>query len=71
MECNVGGADRAARAAAGAGLLTASALAEAGTGWKALMAGLGAIGVVTAAIRYCPVNELLGVDTCREPRLPG
>jgi hypothetical protein len=52
-------------------LLSAAALGPLPAKWRALLGGLGAIGVATAASQYCPLNAALGIDTCHPPRLPG
>lgn len=67
MECNVGGRDRAMRAAAGAGLLGAALFAPMGrTGRTLAWIGAG-IGLATALTGHCPANRALGIDTCHSP----
>lgn len=64
MQCNVGGADRAARLVIGAGLLGGGLLVTDDARWRAAMLAGSAIALGTAVTRYCPANALLGVDTC-------
>jgi len=33
--------------------------------WQTVLAVLGVVALVTGAIRYCPLNSLLGVDSCK------
>ena len=68
MHCNVGGVEREVRAGIGLALLAASSVSPLPARWRALLAGVGAIGVATAASQYCPVNSVLGIDTCHPPQ---
>ena len=68
MHCNVGGAEREVRAGIGLALLAASSMSPLPARWRALLAGVGAIGVATAASQYCPLNSMLGIDTCHLPQ---
>ena len=68
MRCNVGGVEREVRAGVGLALLSAAALGALPVRWRAVLAGLGAMGVATAASQYCPLNSVLGIDTCHPPR---
>jgi Inner membrane protein YgaP-like, transmembrane domain len=65
MGCNVGGADRAVRIVGGLFLLVAAYLWLAGA-LSILAYVVGAIALVTGLIRFCPINRLLGIDTCGE-----
>lgn len=63
MEKNVGGLDRALRALGGIALLAFGYRNRDRTaGTLAFVAGSDVL--ATAVIRRCPVNALLGVDTC-------
>ncbi len=65
MKCNVGGGDRILRFVAGGSLLTMGLLTH---GWtRKLGIILGAVGISTAATRFCPVNRLAGRNTCELP----
>lgn len=73
MEKNVGGYDRIVRIAAGLALLVvARSLGRGGsrTGTRRLARGvLAAAGgdlLVTSLLQRCPVNALLGVNTCEQ-----
>ena len=66
MECNVGGADRTVRIIAAVVLLAAAVFADVGTGWRMLLALLGLIAAVTALVRYCPLNRMIGLNTCKQ-----
>ncbi len=64
--CNVGRSEQKLRLAAGTALLAAAAFAPLGRGWRIGLAAAGVAELVTGAIRYCPISQLLGVNTCRE-----
>jgi hypothetical protein len=62
MKCNVGGSDLVIRLTAGGSLLTMGLLTH---GWlRKLGIILGAVGIGTAATRFCPINQLAGRNTC-------
>jgi uncharacterized membrane protein len=63
MDKNVGGFDRRLRILTGIALLSYALRAR---GFKRVVALLaGADLLLTAAIQHCPMNALLGIDTCR------
>jgi uncharacterized membrane protein HdeD (DUF308 family) len=69
MNPNVGGLDRTARLVVGplallAGLGALVDVLPAGSLVGAVLVVGGAILLVTGATRRCPLNSLLGVDTC-------
>ena len=69
MNPNVGGLDRTARLVVGplallAGLGVLVDVLPAGSLVGAALLVVGAILLVTGATRRCPLNSLLGVDTC-------
>lgn len=64
MECNVGGADRWARLIAGVILLALGIFMDLTTLWRVVLIVIGAVGVVTGAVRFCPASKLLGINTC-------
>lgn len=68
MKRNVGRTDRIVRAVVGVGLLAASVAATlAGRPTVATLAVLGSTGLLfNAAVGWCGVNALLGVDTCSQ-----
>lgn len=65
MGCNVGGVERAARIIGGLALLAIAYLFLAGAG-AAVAYAVGAIALFTGLIRFCPLNKLLGINTCEE-----
>jgi hypothetical protein len=65
MTCNVGGTDKAIRVVAGIALLALALFANVDTVWKVVVGVLAAIALVTALIGFCPLNSLLGIDTCK------
>lgn len=64
MKCNVGGADRTARLVLGAVLIVLN-LAGILSGTVALIGWIvAAIALVTAFVRFCPANAMLGINSC-------
>ncbi|WP_122091082.1 YgaP family membrane protein [Halalkalicoccus subterraneus] len=66
MDRNVGGLDRRIRILAGIAVL-ASALRAKGFG-RIVALLVGADLLLTAAVQRCPLNALLGIDTCHGER---
>lgn len=65
MKCNVCGIDRTGRLVIGAALLLVGLLAPGlDTLWRGVLLAIAAVALVTAAIRYCPANAVLGIG-CR------
>ncbi|MEM4780140.1 MAG: DUF2892 domain-containing protein [Halalkalicoccus sp.] len=62
MDRNVGGTDRHLRVLAGIALLAYALRADGIRRVAALAAGADLL--LTAAIQRCPLNALLGIDTC-------
>lgn len=59
MNANVGNVDRAARALAGVALVGATLTGAIGPwGW------VGVVPLLTAAVGWCPLYKVLGIDTC-------
>jgi len=66
MTCNVGPRERIIRLASGMAIGTAAAGRQMAL-WKRLALGAVAVAqIVTATTRYCPVNQLFGIDNCPE-----
>lgn len=65
MTCNVGGADKAIRIVMGIALLALALFAPVEIVWRVVAGVLSAIALVTALIGFCPLNSLLGIDTCK------
>jgi disulfide bond formation protein DsbB len=63
MKCNVGGMDRTARLVVGVILVLAGLLAPVTMPWRILLFIIAAIALVTATVRYCPANAVLGINT--------
>lgn len=66
MKCNVGGADRTFRFVLGAALVGVGLFVEMSEGLRIGAFVVAAIAIGTAAVRYCPANAVLGVNTCRK-----
>ena len=64
MTCNVGGVDRALRIIIGIPLLVIGIILLSGV-WKWVAIVLGVIGTVTGLVRFCPLNSLLGINSCK------
>ena len=64
MKCNVGGRDRMFRLILGAVLVVLNLLGVL-SGTLAIIAWvIAAIAIITALVRFCPANSLLGINTC-------
>lgn len=66
MKCNVGGADRTFRFVLGAALIGVGLFVEIGEGLRIAAFVVAAIALITATVRYCPANAVLGIDSCRK-----
>jgi len=66
MKTNVGGWDRNLRWILGTGAIVTSVLAPARLPLRLALLAFGATELLTAGTRYCPVNELIGVNTAAE-----
>jgi hypothetical protein len=64
MKHNVGGLDRTARFVIGIVLLILGLVAPIGTAWQIVALVIAAIALITAVVRFCPANFLLGINTC-------
>ena len=62
MRRNIGGGERTLRSAIGILLVAVALLAELQFGWALLVLGAGLALLLTALVRYCPVNTALGRD---------
>jgi hypothetical protein len=65
MTCNVGGFDRGLRAVLGVTFVLAALFAPIDTVWRVVLFALAGIAFFTAVARYCPVNSLIGLNTCK------
>ena len=64
LDCNVGGADKITRIVLGVALVALGLLADLGATWTIVAYALAVIALLTALINFCPLNKLLGIDTC-------
>lgn len=65
MKCNVGGVDRNTRIAVGIVLLIAGSVAQIDMVWRIVALVIAAIALITAFVRFCPINAMLGIDTSK------
>lgn len=64
MKCNVGGIDRTGRIVLGIALLIVGLFAPIGATWQIVALVIAGIALVTAAVRFCPANAIMGINTC-------
>lgn len=64
MKCNVGGLDRTGRIVIGIVLLIVGLVAPIEMIWRIVALVVAAIALLTAIMRFCPVNAIFGVNTC-------
>lgn len=64
MKCNVGGVDRTGRIVLGIVLLIVGLVAPIKMTWRVAALVIAAIALVTATVRFCPANALLGINSC-------
>lgn len=64
MKHNVGGIDRIGRIVIGIVLLIVGLVAPVEMTWRIVALVIAAIALVTAAVRFCPANAILGINTC-------
>ena len=64
MKSNVGGADRTVRIVVGIALLLVGLVAPLEMTWRIVAVVIAAIALVTAFVRFCPINAMLGINTC-------
>jgi len=64
MKCNVGGMDRTARIVLGIVLLIVGLAAPIEMTWRIVALVIAAIALVTATVRFCPANAILGINSC-------
>jgi hypothetical protein len=68
MKCNVGGIDRNSRIVVGIVLLVVGIAAPIEMTWRIVALVIAAIALLTAIVRFCPANALLGCNTCKEEK---
>ena len=64
MKINVGGLDRAGRFALGGVMLLVALLVQMEMVWHVVVLVVGAIALLTAIVRFCPINAMLRINTC-------
>ncbi len=64
MKNNVGGIDRNARIVVGIVLLLVGLVAPVEMTWRIVAVAVAAIALVTAIVRFCPINAMLGINSC-------
>lgn len=64
MKCNVGGIDRTVRIVLGVVLLIVGLAAPVELIWRIVALVVAGIALVTAAVRFCPANAVMGINSC-------
>ncbi len=64
MKANLGTIDRAIRALAGMALIAFGSMGTLAAPWNYVAMGAGAVFLLTAIIRFCPLYRILGLNTC-------
>jgi hypothetical protein len=65
MKHNVGGFDLTVRIVVGIGLLLVGLVAPISAVWQIVALTVAAIALITAVVQFCPLNAILGINTCR------
>lgn len=64
MKCNVGTTESYIRMGAGAVAILGGLVLPVGRGLRLGLIAVGTAEVITGAMRYCPLSEALGINTC-------
>ncbi len=64
IPCNVGGMDKTVRVVLGIALVAAGYFLAPSSIWSIVAYLLAIIALLTGLIGYCPLNQLVGIDTC-------
>ena len=67
MKCNVGGIDRGIRFGLGTGALAFALTQPLSRKARMTTLAFGAMELLTATARYCPISQALGINTCPAP----
>lgn len=71
LACNVGGIDRGTRLVLGAALILIAYLGLLPRAWLAAISYAGgAVLFMTAVSSWCPLNQLIGINTCSRKANP-
>ncbi len=65
MECNVGGTEKNVRLIGGAATIALGLFAPMNRTAKIAAMAIGLMEITTALTGYCPINQLIGRNTCR------
>lgn len=68
LACNVGGIDKTLRIVIGIALAVYAWEGDLGPVARTVLAVIAAIALITAFVGFCPLNRLLGINTCRPSR---
>jgi hypothetical protein len=68
LPCNVGRTEQKFRLGTGTALLAAAAFAPVSRGLQIGLAAVGVAELITGSLRYCPVSQALGINTCQAER---
>ena len=63
MKHNVGGIDRSGRLVLGIVLLLVALISPVTMTWRIVLLIISAIALITATVRFCPANAVLGINT--------
>lgn len=64
MNCNVGGTDRTVRYSLGSAALALALFGKMSRGKRIAALALAGSEFFTATTRYCPLNKMMGINTC-------
>ena len=65
IQCNVGGADKVFRIVLGVVLVALTLFVEMSASLKVVAWIIAAIALISAFVGFCPVNKLIGLNTCK------
>lgn len=65
IQCNVGGGDKAFRIVLGLVLIVVALVVEMTTPLKIVTWIVAAIALATAFMGFCPLNRMIGLNTCK------
>ncbi len=65
MQCNVGGGDKVFRIVLGLALIALTLFVEMSSTLRIVAWVIAAIALITAFVGFCPLNKLIGLNTCK------